>query len=100
MIASFIKLLELPNFVPMTLSTVKLKSLDIFCDVMDINYDVIIFISNTFILKSPRVANLADIIKIAITFFKPTLKDSKEVMFVCNLCFYFFVCITITPDFR
>ena len=67
---------------------------------MDRNCEVIIFISNTFILRKPRVANLTDINKIAITFIKPTLKDPKEVMFVCNLCLYFFVCITIIADFR
>ena len=67
---------------------------------MDRHYDVIIFISNAFILRSPRVANLVDIIKIAITFIKAILKDSKEVMFVYNLCLYFFVCIKIIADFR
>ena len=32
-------------------------------DVMDINYDVIVFISKTYILRSPRVAIFADIMK-------------------------------------
>ena len=42
------------------------------------NYDVMIFISKTFILRRPRVADFADIIKIAITLIKATLKDSKS----------------------
>ena len=44
---------------------------------MDINYDIIIFI-NTSILRRPRVANFADIIKIIIIFIKTILKDSKK----------------------
>ena len=43
---------------------------------MDINYDVITFFQNIFILrsKSPRVANFADIIRIATMFIKKTQK--------------------------
>ena len=33
---------------------------------------------NTFVLRSPRVDNLAEIIKIATMFIKTTLKDSKK----------------------
>ena len=63
---------------------------------MDKNYDVIILISNNFILKRPRVADFAGIIKIAATFIKITLKDSKVKMirncaFKCNLYMYFFI---------
>ena len=41
---------------------------------MDKNYDVI-----TFILRRPRVANFADIIKIAIIFIRKAFKDSNKV---------------------
>ena len=63
---------------------------------MDKNYGVIILISNNFILKRPRVADFAGIIKIAATFIKITLKDSKVKMirncaFKCNLYMYFFI---------
>ena len=34
---------------------------------------------NTFILRRPRVANFADIIKITIILIKTTFKDSKKV---------------------
>ena len=41
---------------------------------MNRNYDVTTFISNTFILRKSKVANLADIIKIGTTFIKQPLK--------------------------
>ena len=49
---------------------------------MDINYDVITFISkplfqNTFILRRPGVAIFADIIKIVFMLIKEILEDSK-----------------------
>ena len=37
---------------------------------MDRNDDVIIFISKNLFLRTPRVANFADIIKVAIIFIK------------------------------
>ena len=45
---------------------------------MDKNYDVITFISrfvSEFVLRRPRVANFADIIKIASIFIKTTFKN-------------------------
>ena len=44
---------------------------------MNINYDTIIFISK-YLLRRPRVANFAGIIKIATMFIKATFKDSKK----------------------
>ena len=46
---------------------------------MNRNFDVINFISKYLHLRRPRVANFADIIKIATIFVKTTLKDSKKV---------------------
>ena len=45
---------------------------------MDRNHDLA-FISKHLFLRRPRVANFVDIIKIATTFIKITLKDSKKV---------------------
>ena len=45
---------------------------------MDKNYDVLTFFPNTFILREPRVANFAEIIKIATMFVETTFKDSKK----------------------
>ena len=39
---------------------------------------------NTFILRRPRVANFADIIKIANTFIKTTLNDSEKFLKIRN----------------
>ena len=44
---------------------------------MNRNYDVITFIANSFILRRPRVANFADLIKISTMFIKT--KKSKKV---------------------
>ena len=41
------------------------------------NYDVIIF-QRTFILRTPKLASFADIIKIATMFSKTTFKDTKN----------------------
>ena len=46
--------------------------------VMDINYDVIVFISKTYILRSPRVAIFADM-KILTVFIKKIFQDLKKV---------------------
>ena len=62
---------------------------------MDRNYDVITFISVYLFLRRSRVANFADIIKIASLFIKTTFKDSKKVKRVrnyvlkCNIYPYF-----------
>ena len=48
-------------------------------DVMDKNYDVIVFISKNFILRLPRVAIFADIIKIVTVFIKKIFQDLKKV---------------------
>ena len=45
---------------------------------MDGNYDVIIFISKTFILRKPRVDIFAGNIKIVTMFVKRVFKDSKK----------------------
>ena len=44
---------------------------------MDRNYAAITFISNMFILRRSRVANFADMIKIAVMFIKKTYNESK-----------------------
>ena len=64
------------------------------CDVMNRNDDVITFISKYSVLERPRVANLADIIKIEAMFIKTTFKDSNKLKRIrnyilkCNLCLY------------
>ena len=68
MITSFIKMLELPNF----------------GDVMNRNYDVITFISNTFISRRPTVAIFTDIIKVVTMFIKTTFKDPRKVIRIRN----------------
>ena len=46
---------------------------------MNRNFDVINFISKYLHLRRPRVANFANIIKIATILVKATLKESKKV---------------------
>ena len=46
---------------------------------MDRNYDVIAFFQNIFVVRRPKVANFADIIEIATTLIKTTLKVSIKV---------------------
>ena len=41
------------------------------------NYDVILLLQITFIIRRPRVAILSDIIKIVTIFIKKIFKDSK-----------------------
>ena len=61
---------------------------------MDRNDDVLNFISTYSVLERPRVANLADIIKIEAMFIKTTFKDSNKLKRIrnyvlkCNLCLY------------
>ena len=45
---------------------------------MDRNYYVRIFISNTFLLRRPAVANSTGIFKIAIMFIETIFKDSTK----------------------
>ena len=45
---------------------------------MDRNSDAITFSSNTFIFGRTKVANFADIIKIAVMFNKTTFKDLEK----------------------
>ena len=64
---------------------------------MDMNYDVITFTSSYIYLKTPRVANFADIIKIVTIFIWTTFKDWKKLKELenyalkSNLYLYFFV---------
>ena len=53
-------------------------------DVMDRNYDVIIFFQNTVVLRRKRIAKFADIVKIAIISIKTTLEDSIKVKRIRN----------------
>ena len=45
---------------------------------MDRNYNVRIFISNTFLLRRPAIANSTVIIKIVIMFIEKIFKDSTK----------------------
>ena len=90
-------MLELPNFGNMAISTIKFESRDnFFDDVMDINYNVITFISKYLYFK-PRAAIFADIIKIITIFIRTIFKDSKKVKIIrnyvskCNLYLYFLI---------
>ena len=64
---------------------------------MDKNYDVISFISKTFILRRPGVATFADIIKIITMFIKTIFKNSRKAKRIrnyvsnCNLYLYFLI---------
>ena len=64
---------------------------------MDINNDVINFISKYFILSRPGIASFADIIKIVTFFIKKISKDSRKVKRIrnfvskCNLYMYFLI---------
>ena len=70
-------MLELPNFGHMTTSKIQFKPRDkTIGDVMDITYNVITFIQNSFILRRPSVAIIAGIIKTLSIFIKKILKDS------------------------
>ena len=63
---------------------------------MDRN-DQNLFFQNTLISRRPRVANFADIIKIATIFISKTFKDSNKVKRItnyvlkCNLYLYFLI---------
>ena len=61
---------------------------------MGITYDVIIFLSNTFVLRKPRVENFATL---PCLLKPPLIKDSrkakriKKYVLKCNLYLYFFI---------
>ena len=62
-------------------STIQFESRDkilLLTYVMGKNYDVLIFTSKYLILRRPRLVNFAEIIKIATTFIKATLKDNNK----------------------
>ena len=77
MINSFIEMLELPNFVHMSTSTLWFESRD----VINRNYDIF---QNVFILRRPGVAIFAGIIKIITIFVKKIYKDSIKVKRIRN----------------
>ena len=73
-------MLELPNFSYMITSTIWLESCDKILLVeswAEIMMSQPLF-QNIFILRKPRVADFADIIKMATMFTKTTFKDSKK----------------------
>ena len=86
MISSLIETLELPSFGYITKSTIWFESNEknILGDVMDRNYDAINLFQNTYILRMPRVAIFADIMKFVIMFIKIISKDSKRVKRIKN----------------
>ena len=51
---------------------------------MNRNYDVITFISSTFISRRPTVAIFTDIIKVVTMFIKTTFKDPRKVIRIRN----------------
>ena len=73
-------MLELLNFSHMTKSTISIESLDktlLLTSCVEIMTSKHLY-QNTYILTRPRVANFADIIKIATMFIKITFKDFKK----------------------
>ena len=64
---------------------------------MDKHYDAITLFSRYFILKRPRIAMLADIVKVVTMFIKTVFEDSKKVKKIrnyapkCNLNLYFLI---------
>ena len=81
MITSIIEMLELSNFDQMTTFTVQIESLDkilLLTSCTEIMTSKPLF-QNTSILRKPRVAIDANIIKIVSMFTKTIFKNSKEV---------------------
>ena len=81
MITSLIEKLEFPHITLVTWTHLQYSLnhvINFFGNILDRNYDIITFISKYFILRRPRGANLADIIKIATIFMKATFKYSKK----------------------
>ena len=89
-------MLEPPNFGHMTASTIWLELRDN-GNTMDRNYEVIIFLSNTFFLRRSWVANFPDMINIATICIKTTFKISKKAerfrnyVLKCDLYLYLFI---------
>ena len=73
-------MLDLPNFGLMTTSTIELESRQKI--LLETSWTKVMTLSalfqNTIILRKPRVANFADIMKIATMFIKTIFKDSKK----------------------
>ena len=99
MITPLIEVLELLNFGLMTASIIWFESRDKILLVTSwIIYDVINFISKTFVLRRSRVAVFADIITISTTFIKKIFKYWRKVKRIkiclskCNLYLYFLMC--------
>ena len=94
MVTSLIKILKLPNFGDITKSTVLLSHVIKFCFWRHEQklWTSKPFFRNPSILRKRRVANFADIIKIAAMFMKVTFKDWKKVKWIrnyilkCNPC--------------
>ena len=86
MINSLIEMLELSNSGHMNTSTVWFESLGKILLVTSLTEIMALsrFFQNTFILWMFRVANFADIIKIATMFIETTFKDSKKVKRIRN----------------
>ena len=78
MITSLVEMLELPNFGRMIISTLQFESCDKILLVTSWVEIMTSYYSFQKPLRRPRVAGFADIIKIAITLIKATLKDSKS----------------------
>ena len=89
-------MLELPNFGRMTASTLLFKPHDKMLLVTEIMTSKLFF-QNTYFLRRTRVANFADIIKIATKLIKTTFESSKKVSRIrnyalkCNLYLYFLI---------
>ena len=94
MITSLIQMLELPNFGHMAASTIKFESILLATSRTGVMTSEPLF-QNTFILRIPRVANFADIIKNSAILTKNIFEDSKEFVrsgisaLKCNLNLYF-----------
>ena len=67
-------------------------------DVMGRNYDVITFVSKYHFFRRPSVANFAEIIKIAVMFFKTTFKDPEKVKKIRNYVLKCMISITVFLD--
>ena len=98
MITSLIEMLELPNFRHMTTSTIYFESRDnFFGNVIDINYDVITFISKYLCVKMAWGNHFCWHHRNFNFFIKKTFKDSRKVKKIrkfvskCNLYMYFLI---------
>ena len=106
MVTSVIKMLKLPNFGHITKSTVLLRHVIKFCCWRHEQklWTLKPLFRNPFILRKRRVANFADIIKIAAMFMKVAFKDWNKVKWIrnyilkCNPCV--FPDITKVADFQ